>query len=118
MVDHTDVHLLVPHPSGPAFAADHVPHARRADGGAAGEGEPGTVVVALFDLVGAELPVASMTEALAMRPRERWPSGDGSSRRACRMSSRGCRCTKASASGRGCWPTGRAAPRPARSSTW
>jgi NIPSNAP len=29
MVDHTDVHLLVPHRSAPAFAADHVPHAQR-----------------------------------------------------------------------------------------
>jgi len=68
MVDHTDVHLLVPHPSGPAFAADHVPHSQRAEGGAAGEDEPGTVLIALYDLARAELPVAAISGALADAP--------------------------------------------------
>jgi len=64
MVDHTDVHLLVPHPSARAFAADHVRHARRAGAGESGDGEPGTVVVALYDLADAELPADAMTAAL------------------------------------------------------
>jgi hypothetical protein len=71
MVDHTDVHLLVPHPSAPAFAADHVPHARRAGAGEAGDGEPGTVVVALYDLAAAELPADAMTAALSDMVTER-----------------------------------------------
>jgi hypothetical protein len=65
LVDHTDVHLLVPHPSAPAFAADHVPHARRDGAGEAGDGEPATVVVALYDLEAAELPADAMTAALS-----------------------------------------------------
>lgn len=44
MVDHTDVHLLVPDPSAPGFAAGHVPHARR--DGPADPTTPGTTVVA------------------------------------------------------------------------
>jgi hypothetical protein len=48
MVDHTDVHLLAPDPSGPAFAADHVPHAQRAEGASS---EPGsTLVAAIFEV--------------------------------------------------------------------
>ena len=62
MIDHTDVHLLAPDPSGPDFAADHVAHPRRP----AGEGRPGsTVVAAVYDLGGAEGP-----------PTTPWPAGD------------------------------------------
>lgn len=66
MVDHTDVHLLVPHRSAPAFAADHVPHAQRPDvcGSRRGD-EPGSAVVAaVYELAGAaEPPAAAMTAA-------------------------------------------------------
>ncbi len=62
MVDHTDVHLLVPDPSGPDFAADHVAHARRP----AGSGRPrSTVVAAVYDLRGAGGP-----------PAMPWPAGE------------------------------------------
>jgi hypothetical protein len=62
MIDHTDVHLLVPDPSSPDFAVDHVAHARRPAGG----GRPGsTVVAAVYDLGGAEGPPATP-----------WPAGD------------------------------------------
>jgi hypothetical protein len=44
MVDHTDVHLLVPDPSGPLFAANHVPLARRD-----GPWEGHAVVAAIYD---------------------------------------------------------------------
>ena len=47
MVDHTDVHLLVPHSSASAFAAGHVPHAERR--GAAIEATS-TVVAALYEM--------------------------------------------------------------------
>jgi hypothetical protein len=60
MVDHTDVHLLVPHPSGPAFAAGHVPHAQRGDV----SDEPRTVVIAVYDLGDADLPAVAMSRAL------------------------------------------------------
>ncbi|HEX6418859.1 MAG TPA: NIPSNAP family protein [Acidimicrobiales bacterium] len=53
MVDHTDVHLLVPDPSGPPFAAGHRPHAERAGVPAHGAGgAPPTVVAALYDIGG------------------------------------------------------------------
>jgi NIPSNAP len=64
MVDHTDVHLLYPHPSGPPFAAGHVPHAQRAEA----SGEPRTVVIAIYDLGDADLPAAAMSRALAGAP--------------------------------------------------
>ena len=57
MIDHTDVHLLVPHPSGPPFAEGHVPPA-----------EPRTVVIATYDLGDAELPAAAMSRELAAAP--------------------------------------------------
>jgi NIPSNAP len=66
MVDHTDVHLLVPHRSAPAFAADHVPHAQRPDAyGSRRAEEPGAVVVAaVYELAGAaEPPAAAMSAA-------------------------------------------------------
>jgi hypothetical protein len=44
MVDHTDVHLLVPDSSGLAFAAGHVPHVERRGAGI----EPTSTVVACF----------------------------------------------------------------------
>jgi hypothetical protein len=62
MIDHTDVHLLIPDPSGPDFAADHVAHARRQPGGAR---SGSTVVAAVYDLGGGEGPPA--------RP---WPAGE------------------------------------------
>ncbi|HEX6417475.1 MAG TPA: NIPSNAP family protein [Acidimicrobiales bacterium] len=59
MVDHTDVHLLVPDPSGPPFAARHRPHSERAEPDAegvdgAGSGPASTVVAALYDLGGTD----------------------------------------------------------------
>jgi hypothetical protein len=81
MVDYTDVHLLVPDRSAPAFAADHVPHARRspAAGGQAsagdsgGGGAPTTVVAAVYDLAGAPgtgaLP-AELAEAMTVAGRD------------------------------------------------
>ncbi len=70
MLDHTDVHLLTPHRSAPAFAPDHVPHVERvplADAGGTGD-EPGTVVIATYELGDAELPAASMTAELDAAP--------------------------------------------------
>jgi hypothetical protein len=54
MVDHTDVHLLVPDRSLPAFAPDHVPHDERSGGpgGRPGDGQDSTVVAAVFDGAG------------------------------------------------------------------
>ncbi len=54
MVDHTDVHLLVPDRSLPTFAADHVPHEERSAGlgGRPGDGHDSTVVAAVFDMAG------------------------------------------------------------------
>jgi hypothetical protein len=54
MVDHTDVHLLVPDRSLPAFATNHVPHEQRSDGrgGRPGDGDDSTVVAAVFDGAG------------------------------------------------------------------
>lgn len=54
MVDHTDVHLLVPHPSGPPFAPGQVPR-----------DQPRTVVIATYDLGDAELPAGAMSRELA-----------------------------------------------------
>ena len=62
MIDHTDVHLLVPDPSGPDFAADHIAHARRPAGG---ERPGSTVVAAVYDLGGADGSPAAL-----------WPAGD------------------------------------------
>ena len=67
MLDHTDVHLLTPHRSAPAFAPDHVPHAKRGVADARGD-EPSTVVVATYELGDAELPAASMTTELDAAP--------------------------------------------------
>jgi NIPSNAP len=62
MVDHTDVDLLVPDASGPAFAAGHVPHAERA-------GDPvptaSTVVAARFELDPATGIAPAMAAAMA-----------------------------------------------------
>lgn len=73
MVDHTDVHLLIPDPSGPLFAANHVPLARRD-----GPWEGHAVVAAIYDLAaapgatdGARLPadtVAAMDDAFRAVP--------------------------------------------------
>ncbi|HET6952675.1 MAG TPA: NIPSNAP family protein [Acidimicrobiales bacterium] len=54
MVDHTDVHLLVPDPSMPDFAPAHVPHAQRPAGGDAPPGGTAgtTVVAATYTLAG------------------------------------------------------------------
>ena len=54
MVDHTDVHLLVPDRSLPSLAPDHVPHEERSDGldERARDGRESTVVVAVFDVAG------------------------------------------------------------------
>ena len=69
MLDHTDVHLLTPHRSAPAFAPDHVPHAEREVADASGtDEEPSTVVVATYELGDAELPAASMTTGLDAAP--------------------------------------------------
>ena len=69
MVDHTDVHLLTPHRSAPAFAADHVPHAERGMADASGTGEePSSVVIATYELGDAELPAAAMTAELDAAP--------------------------------------------------
>ena len=57
MVDHTDVHLLVPDPSGPPFVEGDVPRAC-----------PRTVVIATYDLADAELPAAAMSRELAAAP--------------------------------------------------
>lgn len=70
MVDHTDVHLLAPDPSGPAFAADHVPHAQRAGSTAP---EPGSTLVAVMfevDEAGRLDPAvaAAMDRVLDRRP--------------------------------------------------
>jgi hypothetical protein len=68
MVDHTDVHLLTPDPSGPSFAADHRPHARRAAPGDATRRSPdapaSTVVAAFYDLD--DLPTIPTATAAAM----------------------------------------------------
>ncbi len=66
MVDHTDVHLLVPDRSAPRFVPNHAPHARRPDtpdpGGS--DRRPSAVVAALYDLMtGGELP-ADVAEAM------------------------------------------------------
>lgn len=78
MVDHTDVHLLVPDGSAPAFVPDHIPHARRRRGSAAGSHRerPGsTVVAAVYDLMGDhQLPVRA---AAAMDTARHAGSGDG-----------------------------------------
>jgi hypothetical protein len=61
MVDHTDVHLLVP--DDPDFAADHVPHASRS-GPAGLAGLAGsTVVAAVFELGGGSLGPAGDVDA-------------------------------------------------------
>jgi hypothetical protein len=54
MVDHTDVHLLVPDRSLPGFARDHVPHDERSDGsgGRPYDRQGSTVVAAVFDVAG------------------------------------------------------------------
>jgi hypothetical protein len=69
MVDHTDVHLLVPDRSLPSFARDHVPHEERADGlgGRPGDGDgvDSTVVAAVFDMAGPGELDAAFTVSLA-----------------------------------------------------
>jgi len=69
MVDHSDVHLLVPDPSGPPFVADHRPHGERPGTvGEAGSGgrQASTVVAALYDLDGADRqPAGAWSAALA-----------------------------------------------------
>ena len=61
MIDVSDVHLLVPHPSAPGFAAGHVPHAERRGRTTAGTGT--TVVAALYDLGdGPALPPKAVAE--------------------------------------------------------
>jgi hypothetical protein len=75
MVDHTDVHLLVPDGSAPGFVPDHVPHARRR-GAAADRGRPGsTVVAAVYDLAGGDQLPAGTAEA--MDAARHAASGDG-----------------------------------------
>lgn len=67
MVDHTDVHLLVPDRSLPAFATDHVPHEQRPDGfgGRPGDGHDATVVAAVFDPAGPGELDAAFARSLA-----------------------------------------------------
>jgi hypothetical protein len=70
MLDHTDVHLLVPDPSAPSFVPDHARHAQRPDRPDQGDGDgtPSVVVAAIYDLgAGDELPAhaaEAMTDAL------------------------------------------------------
>ena len=81
MRDFTDVHLLVPDPSGPAFAAGHVAHADRpagatatatatatAEGAGAGDVPGGTVVAALYDRPGLDADLAAAMDAALARP--------------------------------------------------
>ena len=70
MVDVSDVHLLVPHPSRPGFANGHVPHAERHD--AAVVDDRSTVVATCYQLADAATlspwVVAEMAAALGEVP--------------------------------------------------
>ena len=76
MIDHTDVHLLVPDRSAPAFVPNHAPHACLGPRSDRRSERPGSIVVAaIYDLVGdPELPVEA---AEAMTTARQAMSGDG-----------------------------------------
>ena len=77
MIDHTDVHLLVPDRSAPAFVPDHAPHARRRgpQGDSPSERPGSTVVAAIYDLMGDDQLRAEAAEAMATARHA--VSGDG-----------------------------------------
>jgi hypothetical protein len=76
MIDHTDVHLLVPDRSAPVFVPNHAPHARRGSWGDRRSERPDSIVVAaVYDLTGdPELPVET---AEAMTTARHAVAGDG-----------------------------------------
>lgn len=63
LVDHTDVHLLVPDPTGPPLAADHVAHGERT-GPPTGAASPSSVVAAVFDIAARDRIPPDVTEAM------------------------------------------------------
>lgn len=62
MVDVSDVYLLRPDPSSPAFGDDHLPHAERP--GPATDRTASTVVAAVYDLDGLDEVPAGLAEAM------------------------------------------------------